>query len=67
MFPLVNRTRCHAHTQLVIDARAEEHLLVVVKASFSVETGELMPVEAVLALADRYRGVPGHHESCRGR
>ncbi|WP_170136133.1 DUF2169 family type VI secretion system accessory protein [Nannocystis exedens] len=58
MFTLTNRTPCQVHTQLVLDPRAEEHLLVLAKASFSIEAGQLVSAEAELVLADRYRGDP---------
>lgn len=58
MFTLINRTGCHVHPQLMLDAHAEEHLLVVVKASFFIEADRLMATEAEVVLADRYHGDP---------
>jgi hypothetical protein len=58
LFEVLNQTACQVHTQLMLDDRAEERLLVVAKASFSLEGGRLEPVDADIALADRYRGDP---------
>jgi hypothetical protein len=59
LYALVNRTGCQAHAQLLFDAHGEEHLLIVVKASFAVGPQRLEPVPgAEIVVADRYHGDP---------
>lgn len=58
MFSLINRTGLKAQPQLVLDAGGEERLLLVLKASFVIAPGRLLPTEAEIILADRYRGDP---------
>lgn len=58
MLDLINRTCCRVHVQVLLDASAEERLLLVAKASFKIGTDELTPTEAEIELADRYRGDP---------
>ena len=58
MYALINRTGCTVHQQLLLDANAEEQLLIVVKASFLIAGERLTPRPAKIVLADRYHGDP---------
>lgn len=58
MFSLINRTDLKVQPQLLLDAHGEERLLLVLKASFIIGPGRLLPTEAEIILADRYRGDP---------
>lgn len=46
------------HLQQLLDADGEEHLLIVVKASFHVLGDRLVATDTDIVLADRYRGDP---------
>lgn len=58
MFLLIGPPRMCTHAQLMLDARGEERLLVVVKGSFEVDGETLAPAATEIVLADRYRGDP---------
>jgi hypothetical protein len=59
VYTLINRTVCQVHPQLMLDAHAEEHLLIVAKASFVIQGRQLTAADAEVVLADRYHGDPG--------
>ncbi|WP_434424816.1 DUF2169 family type VI secretion system accessory protein [Nannocystis pusilla] len=58
MLSLINPTRLGTQLQLVLDARGEERLLLVVKGSFELDGEVLRPTDAAIVLADAYRGDP---------
>jgi hypothetical protein len=57
---LINPTRFCTQPQLVLDARGEERLLLVMKASFELCDEGLQPTDAEVVLADQYRGDPAN-------